>query len=438
MTDRKVSMQEPGPGSLPGPKSMSDEAPSSSTLGNSGRMQQPVGSVKKPNRSTSPHDGLRAYRIEEDDREKHSMMAKEARAFGGVQLALERYSDIALQELKRQIIPYRRAIQEENELLLPRVRDGTWEREVENAILCNQHFLDVLLLSSDDAEMPLPKTNLSPDGSHDTQQPATVTPKELQKHFEMVRVMLRLFARDWSIQGQRERQATYEPLLSALRQHVPITDPDKPPKVLVPGCGLGRLPFEAFRLGYTCEGNDNSFFMLIGSSFILNHHVPLSSIAIYPNSLDFEHRRDVSAGLQPIYIPDICPTTAPHMSPSAGRNEFSMACGDFSQVYLRSDEPRIFDAILTSFFIDTSPNIIDYFMTIATALGNGGLWANIGPLVYHFAGTNQPGGALELSWEESRQSTETTQTAQTSRRHNKRLLNDYEFTSLKRPRNFQV
>ena len=40
--------------------------------------------------------------------------------------------------------------------------------------------------------------------------------------------------------------------------------------VLVPGAGLGRLAYEIARVGYTCQGNEFSLFMLFASNFILN------------------------------------------------------------------------------------------------------------------------------------------------------------------------
>lgn len=40
--------------------------------------------------------------------------------------------------------------------------------------------------------------------------------------------------------------------------------------VLVPGAGLGRLAWEVARLGYTCQGNEWSLFMLFSSNFVLN------------------------------------------------------------------------------------------------------------------------------------------------------------------------
>lgn len=42
------------------------------------------------------------------------------------------------------------------------------------------------------------------------------------------------------------------------------------------------------------------------------------------------------------------------------------------------------DAVLTCFFIDTAQNIVSYIETIATLLREGGVWINIGPLLFHF------------------------------------------------------
>ena len=50
--------------------------------------------------------------------------------------------------------------------------------------------------------------------------------------------------------------------------------------VLVPGAGLGRLAYEIARLGYVCQGNEFSLFMLFASNFILNKSVLISRV--YP------------------------------------------------------------------------------------------------------------------------------------------------------------
>ena len=48
---------------------------------------------------------------------------------------------------------------------------------------------------------------------------------------------------------------------------------------------------------------------------------------------------------------------------------------------------RVFDGVLTSFFLDTARNVLLYIKTIAKIVRPGGLWANVGPLLYHYAET---------------------------------------------------
>ncbi|PHJ19172.1 hypothetical protein CSUI_006997, partial [Cystoisospora suis] len=60
--------------------------------------------------------------------------------------------------------------------------------------------------------------------------------------------------------------------------------------VLCPGSGLGRLPFEVSRRGYACQGNEFSYFMLIGSDFILNHAIQTKSCPIQPYCLSTSNR----------------------------------------------------------------------------------------------------------------------------------------------------
>ena len=53
-----------------------------------------------------------------------------------------------------------------------------------------------------------------------------------------------------------------------------------PIQILVPGAGLGRLSWEFARLGYACQGNEVSLYMLIASHFVLNKYSnrPLSLV----------------------------------------------------------------------------------------------------------------------------------------------------------------
>lgn len=61
---------------------------------------------------------------------------------------------------------------------------------------------------------------------------------------EKVRSTLRSFVRDWSVEGKHEREACYTPCLEALERRWPDRSTRAGRKVLIPGCGLGRLAME--------------------------------------------------------------------------------------------------------------------------------------------------------------------------------------------------
>lgn len=77
--------------------------------------------------------------------------------------------------------------------------------------------------------------------------------------------------------------------------------------------------------------------------------------------------------------------------------DFSMVAGEFVEVYNKN--PGSWDVVVTCFFLDTAHNVIEYIECIHNILKKGGLWINIGPLLYHYA--EQPNELqIELSWEE--------------------------------------
>jgi carnosine N-methyltransferase len=55
--------------------------------------------------------------------------------------------------------------------------------------------------------------------------------------------------------------------------------------------------------------------------------------------------------------------------------------------------------VATCFFIDTAHNVVEYLQTIYAILKKGGIWVNIGPLLYHYS---EMAGemSIELTWEE--------------------------------------
>ena len=68
----------------------------------------------------------------------------------------------------------------------------------------------------------------------------------------------------------------YDRLVRALERHLPSSFAENgseervPPRVAVPGSGLGRLAWEVHARGYTVQGSDFSLPMLLASDFVLN------------------------------------------------------------------------------------------------------------------------------------------------------------------------
>ncbi|NXI15866.1 CARME methyltransferase, partial [Irena cyanogastra] len=82
---------------------------------------------------------------------------------------------------------------------------------------------------------------------------------------------LKQFVRDWSEEGKSERDSCYQPIISEIMKNFPKERWDfSKVNILVPGAGLGRLAWEIAMLGYACQGNEWSLFMLFSSNFVLN------------------------------------------------------------------------------------------------------------------------------------------------------------------------
>lgn len=63
------------------------------------------------------------------------------------------------------------------------------------------------------------------------------------------------------------------------------------------------------------------------------------------------------------------------------------------------DQPEAWDCVATCFFIDTANNIIEYIEVIWEILKPGGVWVNLGPLLYHYSEV-QSECSIELSYDE--------------------------------------
>lgn len=216
---------------------------------------------------------------------------------------------------------------------------------------------------------------------------------------DKARSTIRQLYRDWSQEGVPERYAAFSPIRDALAEHLPIPPAHRHSKrILVPGAGLGRLVFDICAAGYTVEGNEISYHQLLASNYILNCVRQAGKHTLYPWALNFSNHMTRSAQLQSVAIPDINPATtleqaqdelasdaAPHYS-----HRMSMTSGDFCVIYRALEYHDTFNAVATCFFIDTAPNLISYIETIRTCLKSGGIWINLGPLLWHFESAPTP------------------------------------------------
>uniref|UniRef100_H2Y4A1 carnosine N-methyltransferase n=1 Tax=Ciona savignyi TaxID=51511 RepID=H2Y4A1_CIOSA len=222
------------------------------------------------------------------------------------------------------------------------------------------------------------------------------TVKHTSFDLDKVKSTLKQIVRDWSADGARERDLCYQPIIDEiLVRKPPNTDEVNSVSVLVPGCGLGRLAWEFARRGYFSQGNEFSFYMLFTSHFIINrtqgdNETDFHQYTVHPwvdqrcNNLSWDH------AVKAVKFPDVNPGVL------AYKNRFSIAAGDFLDIYTQADS---WDSVATCYFIDTAHNVISYIERIYHILKSGGVWVNLGPLLYHFYGiSNEP--SVELSYEE--------------------------------------
>jgi len=80
-----------------------------------------------------------------------------------------------------------------------------------------------------------------------------------------VRESLKHFVRDWSEEGREERDRMFKPILDIFRE-IDVNERSSQ-KVLVPGCGLGRLAWEISELGFDTTANELSYFMTLALRF---------------------------------------------------------------------------------------------------------------------------------------------------------------------------
>eukprot|EP01065_Artemidia_motanka_P001860 TRINITY_DN10869_c0_g2_i1.p1 TRINITY_DN10869_c0_g2~~TRINITY_DN10869_c0_g2_i1.p1 ORF type:complete len:534 (+),score=95.84 TRINITY_DN10869_c0_g2_i1:56-1603(+) len=214
---------------------------------------------------------------------------------------------------------------------------------------------------------------------------------------------MKQFARDWSVEGAEERQATYQPIVEAMERFFPDRSKRNDCHVCVPGTGLSRLAFELMAAGFATQGNEFSHHMLIAGHWILNHCQTANQYVIHPWIDTTTNVMSRDEQFRPVRIPDVCPAELLDEVERQGLEpgDFSMVAGDFLEVYNKPPERGAWGAVVTCFFIDTAHNMFEYIETIHRMLRPGGVWVNMGPLLYHFS-DNPEEVSVDMSFDEIR------------------------------------
>lgn len=264
------------------------------------------------------------------------------------------------------------SLSHKHQSLLPEYHDKL--QKTKQALRANADFIQVLV----------PSENSSADQTYSAQP---------ESEMEKVRGVLRQLARDWSQEASDERSRTYGAIIKELESLFSNCEDKSLIKILVPGAGLGRLAYDIAKTGFSCQGNEFSFYMLLVSNYILNRCDDRNQFVIYPWIHTFSNHLSASDQLRPVRIPDSLPGNLPEQV------GFSMTAGDFLEIYSANDENQEWDCVVTCFFIDTAHNVISYLETIYHVLKKGGYWINFGPLLYHFEGIPNE-SSVELTVEE--------------------------------------
>lgn len=144
-----------------------------------------------------------------------------------------------------------------------------------------------------------------------------------------MRSTLKLFVRDWAKEGEHERNLCYKPILEELTSYYKSITNKKEITVLIPGVGLARLLYEIAKLGFTAQGNEFSYFMLLSSNYMLNKVTKKEEFNIFPLIHTYSNLFWEKSPTKEFKIPDVISD-----EDFAGIEcNMSMVAGEFVEVY---------------------------------------------------------------------------------------------------------
>lgn len=324
------------------------------------------------NMQSPPHSSLAAQTAARQDRQEQEHFEnvcesyRQYATFAMLHLKNQQHRLAALPEAQKRVLPA--GLRSETEEYKKRAKD------YRDAVIRNQFCLDCILRHA---------------GQPHSQERAAGREAVSDAQISKVSSVLKSLARDWSQDGKEERDMAYEPILKSVTQYVPINDEKKPPRLCVPGAGVGRLALELVKLGYAVQGNEFSLQMLLASDFILNSGqvcTPERPLAISPWLLESRNVHSPADPVRKIMIPDVNPADLLTNTTREALPDFSMAAGDFASIYAEPSHVGTWDAVVCCFFLDAAPSIVHYIQIMYAMLKEGGTLIHLGPLLYHFAG----------------------------------------------------
>eukprot|EP00578_Thalassiosira_sp_NH16_P012545 CAMPEP_0181125182 /NCGR_PEP_ID=MMETSP1071-20121207/26897_1 /TAXON_ID=35127 /ORGANISM="Thalassiosira sp., Strain NH16" /LENGTH=513 /DNA_ID=CAMNT_0023210575 /DNA_START=9 /DNA_END=1550 /DNA_ORIENTATION=+ len=315
--------------------------------------------------------------------------------------------------------------------LLPQtVQNQQYQKQFCDASIRNQFFLDNVLKYSGSMTSQEVLRHRREQGNNRSDAGTTewVTEDKISK----IDSVLKSLSRDWSREGLKERSIVYDRMIGALERYMPLDSRDNgsddvdeltdsidqrlspPPRVAVPGSGLGRLAWEIYSRGYSVQGSDFSLPMLLASDFMLNGccagekidgedvggggSSSFKQFGICPWISETKNTTSFGSRIRTVAVPDVDPTALQCNTDGDNKRdapEFTMMAGEFLHLYSRflpkhqhdAPEPaEKFHAVSCSFFLDTAPSLPHYLLTIYHMLEEGGLLLHFGPLMYHWSG----------------------------------------------------
>ena len=147
--------------------------------------------------------------------------------------------------------------------------------------------------------------------------------------------------------------------------------------VVVPGVGVGRLPFEILQLNSNIKvtANEDDISLFYANNYILGEKSK-NMHKIYPNLYSLSNRFSRTEVINPVMFPDII---------SEDKNlNLTTYPESFAQVCENHLEAESVDIVVTWFFLDTAKNVLEYVELIEKILKPDGLWINMGGLQYMY------------------------------------------------------